>query len=244
MTPMKRPHHAGSVITYVLIMIFLVGLLTMSVTEGPKRSPTSQKLDNLVISLQSDLDLIEAAINDCVLVHPGVIDIDGDGDTDTTDNPNAPFPIRYTTAAGYDLGTSVFGNITDTICPSTPPAPIDTSVGPPYPAATTQQLLFSGQGGRGFKLLGDTATYTTTYSTDATEGVLVRITRATQSALWTEAADSAAALESALRERLNALEVGRVETVRAFAADAPPAKLAFYTRPPAGTPSTHQTLPR
>jgi chromosome segregation protein len=61
------------------------------------------------------------------------------------------------------------------------------------------------------------------------------------------------ALEAALRERLNALEVGRVETVRAFAADAPPAKLAFYTKPaaaiaraPSGGASVdlHQTLPR
>jgi len=52
------------------------------------------------------------------------------------------------------------------------------------------------------------------------------------------------ALEAALRERLNALEVGRVETVRAFASDAPPAKLAFYTRPAAAISSTHQTLPR
>jgi chromosome segregation protein len=52
------------------------------------------------------------------------------------------------------------------------------------------------------------------------------------------------ALEAALRERLNALEVGRVETVRAFANDAPPAKLAFYTRPAAAIASTHQTLPR
>ena len=37
------------------------------------------------------------------------------------------------------------------------------------------------------------------------------------------------ALEAALRERLNALQVGRLETVRAFAADAPPARLAFYS---------------
>ena len=60
------------------------------------------------------------------------------------------------------------------------------------------------------------------------------------------------ALEAALRERLNALEVGRVETVRAFAEDAPPAKLAFYTKPaaaiaraPSGGASVdlHQTLP-
>ncbi|MCW7541247.1 chromosome segregation protein SMC [Aquabacterium sp. A7-Y] len=52
------------------------------------------------------------------------------------------------------------------------------------------------------------------------------------------------ALEAALRERLNALEVGRVETVRAFAMDAPPAKLAFYTLPQAALSNTHQTLPR
>jgi chromosome segregation protein len=52
------------------------------------------------------------------------------------------------------------------------------------------------------------------------------------------------ALESALRERMNALEVGRVETVRAFADDAPPAKLAFYTTPAGAIANTHQTLPR
>ncbi|NRF68743.1 chromosome segregation protein SMC [Aquincola sp. S2] len=50
------------------------------------------------------------------------------------------------------------------------------------------------------------------------------------------------ALESALRERLNALEVGRIETVRAFADDAPPAKLAFYTPPQAAISNTHLTL--
>ena len=52
------------------------------------------------------------------------------------------------------------------------------------------------------------------------------------------------ALEAALRERLAALEVGRLDTVRAFAADAPPARLAFYTPPAAAIASTHRTLPR
>ncbi len=51
-------------------------------------------------------------------------------------------------------------------------------------------------------------------------------------------------LESALRERLAALEVGRVETVRAFEQDAPPAKLTFYSLPPGGIQNTHHTLPR
>ena len=52
------------------------------------------------------------------------------------------------------------------------------------------------------------------------------------------------ALEAALRERLNALEVGRLETVRAFAADAPPTRLAFYSSNAAAIASTHRTLPR
>jgi len=52
------------------------------------------------------------------------------------------------------------------------------------------------------------------------------------------------ALEAALRERLNALAVGRLDTVRAFAADAPPAKLAFYALPTGAIAGTHATLPR
>jgi len=52
------------------------------------------------------------------------------------------------------------------------------------------------------------------------------------------------ALEAALRERLGALEVGRIETVRAFAGDPPPARLAFFTPPAAAIANRHQTLPR
>ncbi|MGJ7567404.1 chromosome segregation protein SMC [Variovorax sp. GB1R11] len=52
------------------------------------------------------------------------------------------------------------------------------------------------------------------------------------------------ALESALRERLGALEVSRLEMVRAFGNDAPPAKLAFYSPPAAGAPQGPATLPR
>jgi chromosome segregation protein len=52
------------------------------------------------------------------------------------------------------------------------------------------------------------------------------------------------ALEAALRERLNALEVGRLETVRAFAADAPPTRLAFYSANASAHADPHRTLPR
>ncbi|RST52887.1 chromosome segregation protein SMC [Variovorax sp. DXTD-1] len=52
------------------------------------------------------------------------------------------------------------------------------------------------------------------------------------------------ALEAALRERLGALEVSRLDMVRAFGSDAPPAKLAFYSPPEAGVPEGAGTLPR
>ncbi|MEI2745106.1 MAG: chromosome segregation protein SMC [Ottowia sp.] len=53
-----------------------------------------------------------------------------------------------------------------------------------------------------------------------------------------------AALESALRERMAALEVSRLDMVRAFAQDAPPAKLAFYSPPAAALPDAAGGLPR
>ena len=44
------------------------------------------------------------------------------------------------------------------------------------------------------------------------------------------------ALEAALRERMQALEVGQIDNLAAFAADAPSAKLVFYTPPAAAAP--------
>ena len=52
------------------------------------------------------------------------------------------------------------------------------------------------------------------------------------------------ALEGALRERLGALEVSRLDLVRAFGNDAPPAKLAFYSPPLAAAPDKESVLPR
>ncbi len=52
------------------------------------------------------------------------------------------------------------------------------------------------------------------------------------------------ALEAALRERMASLEVSRLDIVRAFQADAPPAKLAFYTPPSATAPESNGALPR
>ncbi|MBK9443453.1 MAG: chromosome segregation protein SMC [Comamonadaceae bacterium] len=52
------------------------------------------------------------------------------------------------------------------------------------------------------------------------------------------------ALEGALRERLGALEVSRLDMVRAFALDVPAAKLAFYSPSVASAVTPAATLPR
>ncbi|MDM0047214.1 chromosome segregation protein SMC [Variovorax dokdonensis] len=56
------------------------------------------------------------------------------------------------------------------------------------------------------------------------------------------------ALEAALRERMGALEISRLDMVRGFLGaegkDAPPAKLAFYSPPSAPAPQGSATLPR
>ena len=58
--------------------------------------------------------------------------------------------------------------------------------------------------------------------------------------LWTRLQVEAGweqALEAALRDRVGALEVGRLESVSAFAQDAPPSKLVFYKTPSASVPA-------
>jgi chromosome segregation protein len=65
--------------------------------------------------------------------------------------------------------------------------------------------------------------------------------------LWTQVHIEAGwetALESSLRERLNALSIGKLDMARAFAADAPPAKLAFFALPSGAISPGHHTLPR
>jgi len=51
------------------------------------------------------------------------------------------------------------------------------------------------------------------------------------------------ALEASMRERMAAIEVSRLDLVRAFEQDAPPTRMAFYTLTEASIPPTHHALP-
>ena len=66
-------------------------------------------------------------------------------------------------------------------------------------------------------------------------------------ALWNKVHIQAgweSALESALRERLNAIEVSRLDMIKTLGQDAPPAKLSFYSLPSSGPASSTTALPK
>jgi len=171
---MKNRHQRGSIITYVLIAIFLTGLLIAALSQGAKKTASTTHLDEMMLYLQVDVKTIQEALSECVQTNPAGVDVNSDGAVNATDNPNAPFPLYGTGAdtlanlSSGGAGTAV-ANIR---CPGAPDG---------------QRAVFSGNMGNKFKLLGNTAAYTTTYVTDGTEGVYMRLTRATGEPLWTEA---------------------------------------------------------
>lgn len=166
-------------LAYILVAIFLLGILTMSVTQGPKKSARTQQIDELFLVLMNDLETLESAVQECVLMYQSPVDIDADGDKDAVDNPNPPFPKIYTTVGGY----ADTGALADAVCPGAPPTPLTT----PAPAAMSQKII-SVRAGRQVRYLTGNSRYTTTYTSNTTEGVYIKVTGAAAVSLWPEVA--------------------------------------------------------
>ena len=161
-----KNRQGGNVVTYILIAIFLSGLLVAALSQGSKKSANTTHLDQDANYLRSDLTVIHSAIDECVQVFTSPVDVDGNGTIDTTDNPNAPFPLYDDLSSG---GVGVDFSVIK--CPG---------------AASTQQALFTGPTDNRLKILTDTSTYTATYVSDATEGVYIKIINNYSDALWKE----------------------------------------------------------
>jgi hypothetical protein len=156
---MTKHRQRGNVLVYVLIAIFLTGLLIAAMSQGAKKSASSEQLSEMLQYLQLDIKTIQTAIDECVQSYPGA--------TAGVTNPNTPFPLYN------NLGNGGTGDAVAAIkCPGAP---------------SSQQIIFNANMGNNFKALADTTTYTTQYFNDGTEGVYIRITRATPEILWTEA---------------------------------------------------------
>lgn len=155
---MKTSRQQGNVIVYILIAIFLTGLLIAAMSQGAKKSATTVQLDELMMYMQVDIKNIQANIAECAQVYSAPVA--------GLANPNSPFPLYN------DLSNGGTGDVVTAIkCPGAPPA---------------QQVIFNNNAGNNFKVLADTATYTTQYFNDGTEGVYLRITRAGPDPLWAE----------------------------------------------------------
>ena len=156
----------GGATAYLLIAVFIMGLLTVTVLSGSTVNTTTQQTRMLKGQIEADLQTAINGINDCVLNFPAAVDVDGDGDIDTTDNPNAPYPIYSDDSTGGSGDT-----LRDIKCPG------------------SDQNVYSTARGQFFPLIGDTAKYTTTYVNSSTEGIQIIFDRVGESHTWDMAID-------------------------------------------------------
>ena len=164
----KAPCQKGSIIVYILIAIFLTGLLVSMMSQGTKKSASSGQVNELMLYLQADIQTVQSNITECVVSYQNnnfCPPSDAGGcvnqfATQDAGNPNVPFP----------MGNG--GALTAITCPRAPAA---------------QQTIFTGNTIQSLKLFQDTANYTVTYFTNNTEGIYFRITRNVSDPVWTEA---------------------------------------------------------
>ena len=165
----------GSIIVYILIAIFLTGLLVSAMSQGTKKSASSEQINELLLYLQADIQTVQSNITECVVSYQNNNFCPAGGtcvneyttqDTTPVVNPNVPFP---TPVAAASSGGTV---LTSIICPRAPAA---------------QQTIFTNSVSQSLKLLQDTTNYTATYYNNGTDGVYIRITRNVADPLWTEA---------------------------------------------------------
>lgn len=164
----------GSIYGYILIAIFLGAMLTVTLSSGPNKSALTAQVEETTTMVQADLARLAAAVEECVVINPAPADVDGNGTIDSADNPNPPFPLYVTAGvAGGKGGTGIDIDFrTNNIaCPGVPGMP----------------ALLTAQKSAGLRALGNAAVYRVNYLSDATEGVLFRVTRQTASEIWTEA---------------------------------------------------------
>lgn len=145
----------GNIVLYLLMALFLAGVLMATMTDSSGRSADSVQIDELQAYLEAEIKTVESAINACVLTYSRTVDLDDDGDMDADDNPNPPFPVYG------DLSHSGTGaTLANILCPGAP---------------TGSQMVFGTQPGRQLRLFDDTSLYTVKYYNDPTDGVMLKI---------------------------------------------------------------------
>jgi hypothetical protein len=169
-----KERQKGSIIIYILIAIFLTGLLVATMTQGSKKTAESTQLDNMMLFMQNDIQTMQNNVAECVQTYPSPINASGAPVSDAAFDPNEPFPL-YCANSACALATMTNGSsgtaLANAGCPGAP---------------DNQRVIFTNAIGAGLKLLNDANNFNATFF-NAADGVYVRITRAFYDPLWMEA---------------------------------------------------------
>lgn len=127
----------GSALIYILIAVALLAALTVSLMEPSNQQTQSQSTTNLVTATKSQIDFINATIQECVLTHP-----DQDSSLTTTEQKNPPYPIDPTDAyfATSTPAAAADEYVSNIRCPGNP--------GGSGPTRKNHALMFGGSSGK------------------------------------------------------------------------------------------------
>lgn len=133
----------GSALVYILIAIALLAALTMSFMEPSSQQTSSQNIFKAQTGLQSQIDVIRAGIQECVLSYPkgdGAINTTGGGtDPGARDNyPINPDSTYYATATPGRSGDRLVRNLR---CPGNNPGGANVDDHEPVFASSTGKYL-------------------------------------------------------------------------------------------------------
>ncbi len=107
---------SGSALVYILIAIALLAALTASFMKPASQQTTSQNTFNTITELNSQINFIRSAIQECVLTYPS-------GDSGLIGTSNTPYPINpsssYFTAAPKS-GAAANDQVRNILCPGNP----------------------------------------------------------------------------------------------------------------------------
>lgn len=109
---LSRTGESGSALIYILIAIALLAALTVSFMQPSGNQTQTNNAFKTVSELQSQVDFIRSAVQECVLSHPGGDKSMHTGGTPTEPDADHRYPIDPTSAhfAGSTLGPEAGGN--------------------------------------------------------------------------------------------------------------------------------------
>lgn len=113
-------HEAGSALFYILIAVALLGALTYTLSRPSGEQLTTQQSHKIVTEVQSQVDFIHSAINECVLRYPK----DDNGAIAAGKQKNARYPLMpndsYYDDESVTPGSAANNQLKNIRCPGNP----------------------------------------------------------------------------------------------------------------------------